>query len=106
MEVMDLHQPPVRGHARAGVEQQQIARHQLAGRQLALDAVAQDPSVRRRHVTQRFHGPLRAKLLIETERDGQQHDDGNHAGFQAVSQRRGERRRNDQDDEQDILELR
>ncbi len=105
LQVDRVDHPRVGGHAVAGVEQDDVAGHDVPGRDLALVAVADDRCRRRGHPPQRFCRALGAVLLREPEQDGEQHDgrDGDRLG--GVAEDGGERRGDEEDDDQDVLEL-
>ncbi len=79
--------------------------HQVARRDLDLFPVAQHGGRRRRHLAQRFDGPLGAVLLHKAQQHGEQHDDGDDHRFDAVPQQQRERRGNQQDQDEHVLEL-
>ena len=75
--------PSVRGHEVAGLERDDVARHQLLGRDLPQLAVTPHAGLDDHHLLERRHRGRRLALLAEAEvgvEDGQedQHDAGRH----------------------------
>ena len=83
-----------------------VARHQLARRDVLLLAVAQHGRHGCGHSAQPLDGALGAVLLHEAEHHREEHDDRDGDGLQGVAQQRGEADGDQQDQDQDVLELR
>src|SRR5690606_23187711 len=99
-------QPAVRGDGLAGLEDDDVARHELARVDLGGAAVAHDGRARDLELEQRLHRLARAQLGEEAERgvDEQHGADGRRVERVAGDQRDGGCREQEEDD--DALELR
>ena len=69
-------------------------------------AVANHMRQRRGHLPQRLERPLGAVLLHEPEQDGEQHDDRDDQRLERVAEQAGQQRGGEQNQNQDVLELR
>ena len=105
LQIDGLDQPGIGGNSVARPQEHDIARHEVARRDFALLPIAQDGRRGRGHPAQRLDGALGAVFLHKAQEHRKQHDDGDGDGFDAVPEKGGERRRDEQDDDQHILEL-
>jgi hypothetical protein len=69
-----LDEPQVRGHDAAGLEQDDIAGHQLRGWDRRHVPIADDRRIGGRHGLEGFHGAFGPILLDETDRRVEDHD--------------------------------
>ena len=100
-----LDQSCVGRHLVARVQQNEVAWHEPARRNLDLLAVADHRYGGRGHSPERFERAFRSVLLYEAQHYSEQHDHGDGDRLDAVSEKGGDRRSDQQDDDQDILEL-
>lgn len=89
----------------SGAKDDQIPRHQIAGRHRDLHAPSDHVADGGRHLPQRFECPLCPVLLNEPEQHGKQHDHRDDGGLQTVAEQAREQRGREQDGDEDVLEL-
>ena len=106
LEINGLDQPGVGRDPVAGGQSDNVAGDELAGRDVSLLPIPQHGGGGRGHLAQGLDGPLGAILLHKPEEHGEEHDHGDHQRLEAVPEERRERHRDEQDDNQDVLELR
>ena len=109
---VDSNQPRVGGDGVAFFDEDDVAGHELGRRDALPLAVADDVRVRRRHLAQRRHRLLRARLLDVAHDRVEQHDGEDRdrlVGQRRVAlvepQSRRDRRRDEQQDDEHVLEL-
>jgi hypothetical protein len=105
LERDDVAQARIRGRPVAGAQQDDVARHELARRDVILLSVPRYRCVRRRHLAERLDRPFGAVLLHEAQHGGEDDDDGDDHGFRHVPEHRREAHRHEQDQDQHVLEL-
>ena len=106
LEVDGLDHPRVSGHPGARFEENDVARHQRARGDILLLAVAQHRGHRGGHSAQPLDRALGPVLLDEAQHHREEQDDGDDDGLQGVAHQRGEADCHEQDQDQDVLELR
>ena len=106
LQGMNLHQAAVGGNLVARFEQQDVAGNQFFGGHLLLLSTPQDRYRRRQHALEGFQCLLGAILLHESQHRAENDDDENDAGIHVLADQCRQNRGNDQDDDQDVLELR
>ena len=111
-EACDLEEPSVRGDSVARREDGDVAGHQLAGRHGDDPTFSEDMGLRRGQALECLEGPFRPVLLHEAEDRVHDHDDDDEHGVIQVlilalqhPQSRGDDRRDDQDNHEDVHEL-
>ena len=114
VEGVRLHDPAIRGHLIAGVQEDQVAAHELVGRYLRQFTVAQNPRLVRHHGLEGLGGPF-GRMLLEEPDEGVQYHHGHDAQGQyqvrrisrdapEIGQQR-QARRHDEDHDEHIGEL-
>ena len=78
--------PSVGGNFFAGQQDDDVSRHELAGWDVDLFAIANHRGAGLRHFAQRFNGALGPVFLNEPQEHGKQHDDGDGAGLDGVTE--------------------
>ena len=100
-----LEEPEVGGHNAAGLEQDDIPRHQLGGQHGADVPAAKHRGVGRGHGLEGLHGALGPVLLDEADHRVE-HDDGDDGdGVCGLADQPRNHRRDQQDEDHEILEL-
>jgi len=84
-EVVDLDETYVGGHDIAGREEDYVARNHVARVYLTFLAVAEDESVRRRHLSESLYALLSAVVLNEAEKRDEDDDDDDDARVDGVT---------------------
>ena len=102
---MRLQHPGIGRHAIARFEQQDIARHELFGRNDAGFAITAYPRAWRQHAAQGGQRVLRTALLEESQGRIEKNDHGNDRRILDVADQSGEQRCADQDADQHAPEL-
>jgi hypothetical protein len=87
------------------LQQDEVARNELARRDVQLLPVAHGRRGRRRHPFQRFDRPLGTVFLDEAQHGREQDDHGDDDRLGGVPERERQPDRDDQDQDQDVLEL-
>ena len=105
LQIGRLDQPRVGRHLVARVQQNEVSWHELARRNVDLLTVADHRDRGRGHSPQCFDRAFRSVLLYEAQHHSEQHDHGDGDGLDAVSDKGGDCSRDQQDDDQDILQL-
>jgi hypothetical protein len=100
-----LEQPCIGRHFVACMQQNHITRDELARRNLDFLAIAYDGHRGRGHLAERFDRAFRPVLLNEAQHHSEEHDHGDGDGLDALSENGGDRRGDQQNDDQDVLEL-
>ena len=104
-EIAQLDQPQVGGHAIAGLEDHEIAGHDVLGRDRDAPPVPQHGSAWVDHAANRRECLLGAPLLDEPDHRVQHHDAQDHHGIDAVAEPRGHHRGCQQHVDQQVVEL-
>ena len=105
LQIDALDQTQIRWHIVPGLQQDDVARHDLAPGNRQLLAVADDLRLRRGHLLQRRQRLLCLGLLNHTHHGVEQHDKQNGDRVDVLTKRQRHHGGNDQDDHQKILEL-
>ena len=105
LEVDGFGQTQIGGHLVAGPQQNHIAGHEVARRDLDFLPLPQHAGQRRGQPPQRLQRAVGAVFLHESEPYGKQHDDRDGDGLNRVPQAARQHRGQQQNDDQDVLEL-
>ena len=105
LEGDDFAQARIRRRPVARAQQNDVARHELARRDVVFLPVPHHRSVRRRQLPERLDRPFGAVLLHESQHGREDDDDGDDHGFRRVPEHRRQAHRHEQDQDQDVLEL-
>ena len=106
LEVERLHETRVGSDPVTCGEEGHVPRNEFSGGHLDLVPSAKDPHTGGRHLAERLDRPLRPVFLHESEKNGEEHDDGDGDGLRTVAEHRRDPRSEEQEDDQDVLELR
>jgi len=105
LKVDCLDQPSVRWNSVARAQENDIPGDDLPCRHLAVCAVSHDAGDRSGQLAKCLDRAFGTVLLEEAEQHGEEDDDGDGRRFEAVSEPRGQRHGDLQNDDENILEL-
>ena len=105
VEVVGLDEPSVRRDDVAGVEDDEVAAHEIVHRDVLLGAVADDRGLQRQSGLQRGDRALRAGLLDEAEAADSDDDDQDDARVDLVAREDGDDARDDEQQHERAREL-
>ena len=105
LQALDLEQPQVGRHLVAGLDEDDVARHQPFGGDGLAMAVAQHAGLQRQHLADGIERPLGLALLDEADQRVDDDDAGDDRRIDVVLHQGGDRRRDEQDVDQDVVEL-
>jgi hypothetical protein len=99
------HQPQVRGHPHARLEQHDIAGDDLAAVDLVFPAVADDAGVRNHELHEGSHRPFRLALLGEPDHCIERQHCRDHRRVEMLAQQHGHGERGEEDEDERAAEL-
>ena len=105
MQIPHLEEPQVGGHAVTGLEQHDIARHQILGGNPRFTSVAPHGRLRGDHPAERLDGFLRLGLLEKTHHRVDHHHAENHCGIHPLAEQRGDSHGHHEDVNKRLVEL-
>ena len=105
MQIPHLEEPQVGGHAVTGLEQHDIARHQILGGNPQLASVAPHGRLRGHHPAERLDGFLRLGLLEKSDHRVDQHHAENHRRIHPLAEQRGDSHGKQEDVNERLVEL-